>query len=49
VPVLLSHVDDGAVEATWPWRDVDVESCRRQCGRVMLAMALPRQLGHSAM
>jgi hypothetical protein len=25
--MLLSHAGDGAAEATWLWRDVDVESC----------------------
>jgi hypothetical protein len=24
---MSSHADDGATEATWPWRDVYVESC----------------------
>jgi hypothetical protein len=24
---LLSHAGDVAAEATWPWRDVDAESC----------------------
>jgi hypothetical protein len=29
---LLSHAGDGATEVTWPWRDVDVESCwQRRC------------------
>jgi hypothetical protein len=32
-----SHAGDGAAEATWPRR------------RVMLAMTLPRQLGHNTM
>jgi hypothetical protein len=27
--VLLSHVGDGAVGATWQWSDVDAESCWR--------------------
>jgi hypothetical protein len=35
-----SHAGDGGVEATWPLRDVDVESCRRWCCRVMMTMAL---------
>jgi hypothetical protein len=25
--VLPSHVGDGAAGVTWPWRDVDAESC----------------------
>jgi hypothetical protein len=25
--MLLSHGGDGAVEATWPRRDIDAESC----------------------
>jgi hypothetical protein len=25
--VLSSHASDDAVEVTWPWRDVDAESC----------------------
>jgi hypothetical protein len=29
--VLPSHASDGATEATWPWHDVRVESCWRQC------------------
>jgi hypothetical protein len=35
-----SHAGGGAVEMTWPWRDVDAESCRRWHCRVMLVMAL---------
>jgi hypothetical protein len=26
VTVMPSHVDDGVVDATWLWRDVDMES-----------------------
>jgi hypothetical protein len=26
---ILSHAGDGAVEVTWPRRDVDAESCWR--------------------
>jgi hypothetical protein len=40
VTVLPSHAGDDAVKATWPWRDVDVESCWRWCYQVMLAMVL---------
>jgi hypothetical protein len=40
-----SHAGDGAAEATWPRRDVDVESYWRRCYRVMLVTALLRQLG----
>jgi hypothetical protein len=29
--VLPSHVVDGIAEASWPWRDVDAESCSRRC------------------
>jgi hypothetical protein len=25
--VLSSHAGDDATEATWPWHDVDAESC----------------------
>jgi hypothetical protein len=42
VTMLSSHASDGAVEATWPQHDVDVESCWQQCYRVMLAMVLSR-------
>jgi hypothetical protein len=38
--MLLSHVGDEAAEVTWPRCDIDVESCWRQCYRVMLAMVL---------
>jgi hypothetical protein len=37
------------VEATGLWRDVNVESCWRQCCRVMLATALSEQLVRGAM
>jgi hypothetical protein len=40
-PMPPSHAGDGAIGATWPRRDVDVETCWRQCCRVMLAMVLP--------
>jgi hypothetical protein len=40
--VLSSHAGNDAAEATWLQPDVDVKSCRRQCCRVMLAMALSR-------
>jgi hypothetical protein len=54
-----SHASDDAVEATWPHRDVSIESCWRWCRlgnmatawclcRVMLAMTLPRWLGRGA-
>jgi hypothetical protein len=46
---LPSHVGNGAAEVTWPRRDVDVESYWRWRYRVMLAMTLPRRLGHSAL
>jgi hypothetical protein len=39
--VLLSHAVDDATEATWPRRDVDVESCWRQWCQVVLATMLP--------
>jgi hypothetical protein len=38
--VLPSHADDGIAESTWPWRDVDVESCWQRRCQVMLATAL---------
>jgi hypothetical protein len=38
--MLLSHSSNDAAEVTWPWRDVDAESCWRQCYRVMLTMVL---------
>jgi uncharacterized protein (DUF2062 family) len=47
--MLLSHAGDGAAETTWPWHDVDTQSCWRQCCQVMLVMALPRRLGHGVM
>jgi hypothetical protein len=40
--MLLSHAHDDAAEVTWPQRDVDAESSRRQCCRVMLVTTLPR-------
>jgi hypothetical protein len=39
--MLTSHAGDGVVKVTWLWCTVDVESCWRQCCRVMLVMALP--------
>jgi hypothetical protein len=42
---MLSHAGDDAAEATWPQRDVDAESYRRQCCRVLLATTLLRPLG----
>jgi hypothetical protein len=27
--VLLSHAGDSAAGVTWPWRNVDVESCEQ--------------------
>jgi hypothetical protein len=47
--MLPSYAGDDAIKVTWPWCDIDVELCWRQCCRVMLAMALPRQLGLGAM
>jgi hypothetical protein len=47
--MLSSHTGDDATEATWPWRDVDAESCWGRCCRVMLVIVLPGQLGHSVM
>jgi hypothetical protein len=47
--LLPSHAGDGAAEASWPRRDVDIESCWWHCCQVMLAMALPRRLGRGAM
>jgi hypothetical protein len=49
VMVLPSHADDGAARVTWPWRDVNVESCWRWRCRVMLVMALPGRLGYGTM
>jgi hypothetical protein len=40
--MLPSHASDGAVDATWPRRDVDAESFWRQCYQVMLVTVLPR-------
>jgi hypothetical protein len=48
VTMLLSHDGDGAAKASWPWRVVDVESCWRQCCRVMLATVLPSHAGDGA-
>jgi hypothetical protein len=39
VTMLPSHAGDGTAGVTWLQRDVDVESCWRQCCRVMLAVA----------
>jgi hypothetical protein len=47
--MLSSHTGDGAAKETWLWRDVDVESCWRQCCRVMMVMALLMRLGRSTM
>jgi hypothetical protein len=47
--VLLSHDGDGAIWATWLWRDVEAESCWRRYYRVMLATALPGRHDHGAM
>jgi hypothetical protein len=38
--VLLGHAGNATAGATWPRCDVDVESCWRQCCRVMRVMAL---------
>jgi hypothetical protein len=46
---MLSHAGDGTAEATWPWRDVDIESYWRRRCRVMLARVQPRRHGHGAM
>jgi hypothetical protein len=57
--VLLSHAGNGAIKATWPRHDVDVESNCQQCCwgklattwcrcRVMLATMLPRHADDSA-
>jgi uncharacterized protein YpmS len=35
-----SYTGDGATGVTYPCRDVDAESCWRQCCQVMLAMVL---------
>jgi hypothetical protein len=35
--MLSSHVGYGTAEVTLPWHDIDVESCRGQCWRVLLA------------
>jgi hypothetical protein len=40
--VLPSHVANGVVEVTWPWRNVDAESCWQWCCQAMLVMALLR-------
>jgi hypothetical protein len=40
VTMLPSHAGDDATEATWSWRDVEDESCWRQCYRVLLLLAL---------
>jgi hypothetical protein len=29
--MLPCHAGDGVAKVTWSWRDVDVESCWRQC------------------
>jgi hypothetical protein len=47
--VLPSHPGNDTTKATWPQHDVDAESCWRWWCRVMLAMTLPRRLGHGAM
>jgi hypothetical protein len=49
VMVLPSHAGYGATGATWPRRDVDIESYSRWCCRVMLAMALPGRFGRGVM
>jgi hypothetical protein len=46
---LPSSAGDGATEVTWSRRDVDVESCWRWRYHVLLATALLRRPGHSAM
>jgi hypothetical protein len=46
--VLLSHADNGVAGAIWPLRDIYAKSCWQRRCRVMLAMMLPRQLGHDA-
>jgi hypothetical protein len=43
--VLPSHASDGADGATWPWSDVDIESCWRQCCRVLLVISLFSRAG----
>jgi hypothetical protein len=47
--VLPSHAGDDDAGVTWPRCDVDVESCSRQCSRVMLMMMLPKRLGCGVM
>jgi hypothetical protein len=46
--MLLSHAGDSAAETTWLRRDINAESCWRQCCRVMLASALSSHAGDSA-
>jgi hypothetical protein len=47
--MLLSHAGDDAAGVTWLRRDVDAESCWRQCCRVILVMTLPGRLSHGVM
>jgi hypothetical protein len=49
VTMLPNHVGDDAAGATRSQHDVDVESCWRQCYRVMLEMALTGCFGCGAM
>jgi hypothetical protein len=42
--VLLNHAGDGAAGLTWLWCNVDAESCRWRCYRVMLVMALQHKI-----
>jgi hypothetical protein len=46
--ILPSHASNGAAEATWPQRDVDVKSCWRRCCRVKLVTVLPSHAGDDA-
>jgi hypothetical protein len=47
--LLLSHASVVAAKASWPCRDIDIESYWRLCCWVMLAMVLPRWLACGAM
>jgi hypothetical protein len=46
-----SHYDNNAIEATWPWHNVDAESCRRWRRRGDIgrsAMSMPSHAGNVA-
>jgi hypothetical protein len=49
LPTMLpSHVGNDVAGVTWSWRDLDIESCWRQCCRVMLTTVLSSHAGDDA-